>query len=183
MPDAGSLDSGKRAGNENAMRKIRIEKVTVNIGVGKTGEELDKASKILQSITSAKPVLTQCKVKQPTWGIREGLTIGTKVTLRGEGAERFLKDALAAKDNRISMKSFDKQGNFGFGVKEYIDLPRVKYDPKLGIRGFDVLVTLERPGFRVKRRKLGKTPVSKRHRIGPEDAADFMRQKFGVEVA
>lgn len=166
----------------NRMREIRVEKVTVNMGVGKTGEELEKASKILQKITGAKPVLTQCKVKQPTWGIREGLTIGTKTTLRGEPADKFLRDALAAKDNKVNLKSFDKFGNFGFGVKEYIDLPKVKYDPRLGIRGFDVLVTLQRPGFRVKRRKLGKTSISKRHAIAAQEAADFVKQKFGVEV-
>ena len=167
---------------DNKMKKIGIEKVTVNIGVGKTGEELDRASRILAQITGAKPILTKCKIKQPTWGIREGLTIGTKVTLRGENAERFLKDALVAKDNKVNRKSFDKQGNFGFGVKEYIDLPKVKYDPKLGIRGFDVLVTLDRPGYRVKRRKLAKAKIPVKHLIKSEDAMDFVREKFGVEI-
>nr|AJS12067.1 50S ribosomal protein L5P [uncultured archaeon] len=164
------------------MKMIRIEKVTVNIGVGKTGDELDRASQILAKITQAKPVLTKAKVKIPTWGIREGLAIGTKVTLRGTNAERFLKDAFVAKDNKIGKKSFDKLGNFGFGVKEYIDLPKVKYEPQLGIRGFDVLVTLERPGYRVKKRKLGKTKIRLRHLIKAEEAIEFVKQKFGVEV-
>ncbi len=167
---------------EQPMRKISVEKVTVNMGVGQTGAELEKATKILSIITGVKPVLTKCKVKQPTWGIREGLTIGAKVTLRGELAERFLKDAFSAKDNVISSKSFDKNGNFGFGVREYIDLPKAKYDPELGIKGFDVLVTLERPGFRVKRRKLRKTKVGKSHKISKEESIEFVKQKFGVEV-
>lgn len=164
------------------MRKIGIEKVTVNMGVGQTGQELENASKILSTITGAKPVHTKCKVKQPTWGIREGLTIGTKVTLRGENAEKFLKDALTAKDNTLNKKSFDKNGNFGFGIKEYIDMPKAKYDPKLGIRGFDVLVTLERPGFRVKKRKIKKTRIADSHKISQEESVDFMKEKFGVEV-
>lgn len=167
----------------NAMRKIRIEKVTVNMGVGKTGDELEKAMEIIRRITGAKPVATACKVKIPTWGIREGLTIGTKVTLRGEQAEKFLRDALAAKENRIARKSFDRMGNFGFGIKEYIDIPKIKYDPKLGIRGLDVLVTLERPGYRVKKRKLAKGRIHAGHVIGAEDAIGFMKEKFGVEVA
>src|SRR3989344_7084250 len=110
------------------MKEISIEKVTVNMGVGKTGVELENAMEILKAITGAKPIAIACKVKIPTWGIREGLTIGTKVTLRGEPAERFLRDAFVAKDNKIAKKSFDKLGNFGFGIKEYIDMPKAKYD-------------------------------------------------------
>ena len=166
---------------DNKMKEIRIEKVTLNIGVGKTGEELEKAVTILKMLTNKKPVLTAAKIKQPTWGIREGMTIGTKVTLRHEKAEAFLKDALQAKDNKVSRRSFDKFGNFGFGVKEYIDMPKAKYDPKLGIRGFDVLVTLERPGYRVKRKKLA-SKVGRAHRITPEDAMKFMEAKFGAKV-
>lgn len=176
------METQEQVQKQNQMKEIRIEKVTVNIGVGKTGEELDKASTILERITGTKPVLTECKVKQPTWGIREGMTIGTKVTLRHEKAEQFLKEALVARDNKVSMRSFDKSGNFGFGVKEYIDMPKAKYDPKLGIRGFDVLVTLERPGYRVKKRKIGKARVSKEHAVKPEEAIGFVKQKFGVEV-
>ncbi len=168
--------------DENRMKEIRVEKVTVNMGVGKTGVELDNAMEILKAVTGAKPIPIACKVKIPTWGIREGLTIGTKVTLRGEPAEKFLREAFVAKDNKIPKKSFDRLGNFGFGIKEYIDMPKVKYDPKLGIKGFDVLVTLERPGYRVKKRKLAKAKIDRKHLIGTEDAAGFVKRKFGVEV-
>lgn len=164
------------------MKEIGIEKVTVNMGVGQTGAELEKAITILKSITNASPVKTLCKVKQPTWGLRPGLPIGAKVTLRKQKAVAFLKDALSAKDNRIPAKSFDNYGNFAFGIKEYIDLPRIKYDPKMGIKGFDVLVALKRPGFRVKRRKIGKKHIPKRHCIKKEDSMDFLRQNFGVQV-
>ncbi|MCR4335884.1 MAG: 50S ribosomal protein L5 [archaeon] len=167
---------------DNKMKEIRVEKVTVNMGVGEKGEELKKATTILQIVTGAKPTLTKCKVKQPDWGLRPGLTIGTKVTLRGKKAETFLVSALMAKDKKIKKKSFDKQGNFGFGIREYIDLPKAKYDPKLGIKGFDVLVTLERPGYRIKRRKIGKAKVFHSHLIQQNDAIDFVKKKFGVEV-
>jgi len=166
----------------NPMKEIRIEKVTVNIGVGQTGEELNKAKTTLENVTNAKPTLTKAKIKQPEWGIREGLTIGTKVTLRGAKANAFLKNAFIAKDNKLKKKNFDKTGNFGFGIKEHIDLPNVKYDPKLGIRGMDVLVTLERPGYRIKRRKIAKRKIFHTHLIQPDDAVEFVKQKFGVEI-
>ena len=166
----------------NPMREIKIEKVTVNMGVGQTGDELKNACAILEKVTDSKPVKTVCKVKQPTWGIREGLTIGAKVTLRKGRAEQFMKNALAAKDDQLSRKNFDNHGNFGFGVKEYIDMPNVKYDPKLGIRGFDVLVTLKRPGYRIKRRKIGKKKVPRNHSVNQNQAIEFTKKKFGVEI-
>lgn len=166
-----------------SMREIRIEKVTVNMGVGQTGEELDKAVQILEKITGGtKPIRTLCKVRQPTWGIRKGLPIGAKVTLRKEKAVKFLTDALKAKDNTLKEKSFDTTGNFGFGIKEYIDLPSIKYDPKFGIKGFDVLVSLERPGYRVKRRKVAKQKLAQRHTVSKSEAVEFMKSKFGVAV-
>jgi len=167
---------------DNKMKKIKVEKVTINMGVGQKGEELKKATTILEKVTGAKPTLTKCKVKQPDWGLRPGLTIGTKVTLRGNKAEIFLAEAFLAKDKKIKKKSFDKQGNFGFGVKEYIDLPKAKYDPKLGIKGLDVLVTLERPGYRIKRRKIGKSKILHSHLIHQNEAIDFVKEKFGVEI-
>jgi large subunit ribosomal protein L5 len=166
----------------NTMRTIRIEKVTVNMGVGETGEALKKAGDILKKITAGSPVQTKCKVKIPAWGIREGLPIGVKVTLRKKSADTFLKLALQAKENTLTQRNFDKNGNFGFGIKEYIDLPGTKYDPKLGIRGFDVLTTLERPGYRVKRRRLRPAHVGAKHRITKEEAMRFMNEKYGTKI-
>src|SRR3989344_4303182 len=163
----------------NSMKDVQIEKVTVNMGVGQTGEELERAITIMEKITGAKPVKTICKVRQPTWGLRLGLTIGTKGTIRKKKAEEFLRNALQAKDNTLDEKSFDKTGNFGFGIREYIDMPKTKYDPKLGIRGFDVLVTLKRPGYRVKQRKLRKSKIPLKHKVSKQEAIEFMAQKFG----
>jgi len=164
------------------MKTIQIEKVTLNMGAGQTGNELKKTTTILELVSNAKPTHTLCKIKQPTWGLRPGLTIGAKVTLRGKKAEEFLKDAFIAKDKTLRKKSFDKRGNFGFGIKEYIDLPKAKYDPKLGIKGLDVLVTLERPGYRIKRRKIGKCKPAQTHLITKEEAEEFIKEKFGVEI-
>ncbi len=168
--------------NENGMRNILIEKVTVNMGIGNAPEEFKKAEQIMARITGSKAVHTLCRVKLPKWDIRPGLPIGLKVTLRGTGAIDFLKRALAAKENTLKKNNFDSQGCFGFGIKEYIDLPGTKYEPALGIRGFDVLVTLKRPGFRVKRRKIRNAKIGKKHLIKREDAIAFVQKTLGVEI-
>ena len=164
------------------MNSVMIEKVTVNMGVGKTGDDLKKAKQIMEKITGSKPVETKCKVKQPKWEIRPGLPIGVKVTLRNSNATEFLKVALAAKDNQLRRKNFDMQGNFGFGVKEHIDLPNIKYDPKLGIRGFDVLVSLKKAGYRLKRRKIAKRKIGKNQLVTKNEAMEFVKKEFGVEI-
>ena len=167
--------------NENRMKEIRVAKVTVNMGIGPEPEAMKTGQKIIEKITGSKAVQTKCRVRQPKWGIRPGLPIGLKVTLRGQKGQEFLKRALAAKGNALKGKSFDGHGNFGFGIHEYIDLPGVKYDPALGVRGFDVLVTLERPGYRVKRRKVRNSRVGKGHTIPKDEAISFVQKRFGVE--
>lgn len=164
------------------MKKISIGKVVVNMGAGERGEEVEKAKKILEQITDSKAVKTKAKVKQPKWDIRPGLTIGVKTTLRGKNAVKFLKKALEAKEETLSSKNFDERGNLGFGIREHIELPGTKYNPKLGIRGFDVLVSLKRPGYRVKKRKLYNKKLGKKHVISKNEAIEFMKEKFGIKV-
>ncbi len=166
--------------SENKMRDIKIAKVTVNMGVGPEPNEMKNAQKIIEKLTERKAIKTKCKVRQPKWGIRPGLPIGLKVTLRNSNAEEFLKRGIAAKGNELKSTCFDNQGNFGFGIQEYIDMPGIKYDPTLGVRGFDVLVTLERPGFRVKRRKIRNRKVGGSHTISKEEAMEFVQKKFEV---
>ncbi len=166
----------------NPMREIRIEKVTVNIGVGEAGDKLEHAYALLQRITGKKPVKTFSKKRIPNWNIRPGLPIGVKVTLRGKEAEEMLKRLLAAVENKVSLSNFDDQGNLNFGITEYIHIPGVKYDPNIGVYGMDVSVTLERPGYHVKKRKYLKRKIGKKHVITKEEAAKFFEEKFGVEV-
>lgn len=166
----------------NRMKEIRIEKITLNIGAGKNTELLEKGVKLLSTITGAKPVKTVTKKRIPTWGLRPGLPIGCKINLRGNEWEELLKKLFAAKDNKIQASQIDENGNIAFGIHEYIDVPGVKYDPEIGIIGFEVCVTLERPGFRVKKRRLKRNKVGAKHRITKQDAIEFLKNKFNITV-
>lgn len=162
------------------MREIAIAKVTLNIGAGKNEEHLKKGLKLLEKLAPSAPVKTITTKRIPGWGLRPGLAIGCKVTVRKD-AEMLLKRLLAAKKMVLSSRSFDRDGNFSFGIPEYIDIAGLEYDPELKILGLEAAITLERPGFRVKRRKIKARPIGKHHRLGKEDAIAFVR-KLGVEV-
>lgn len=164
------------------MRTIKIEKITLNIGTGEPGDKLEKARKLLNTISGMKAVPTVTNKRIPTWKIRPGLQIGCKVTVRGKKAKELFIRLLKALDNHLPEEKFDKQGNLSFGIKEYLDVPGLKYDAEVGVIGFDVAVTLERAGFRIKRRKLKRKRMSKRHLISKEDAIEFMKKEFGVKV-
>ncbi len=166
----------------NIMRQIRIEKVTLNIGTGKDMAKLEKGMQLLKYITERNPLKTFTKKRIPTWGLRPGLPIGCKITLRKIAAEEILKRLLDAKEFVLKPTQFDENGNIAFGIPEYIDIAEVKYKPELGIMGLEVCVTLERPGFRIKRRKIGKKKISKKHGIKAEEAMEFMKKKFNVKI-
>jgi large subunit ribosomal protein L5 len=164
------------------MRQPRVEKVTVNIGVGEAGDRLTKAQKVLEMVTGQKPKITIAKITNRDLGVREGMPIGCKVTLRGGRAEEFLKKALWIRENRVALYSFDPEGNLSFGISDYTDFEGMKYDPEIGIFGMDVNVCISRPGRRVARRKVLKRKLPHVHRMTRAEAANFMRQKYNLEV-
>ncbi|MBT3298591.1 50S ribosomal protein L5 [archaeon] len=165
----------------NLMKEIKISKITLNIGAGKNEVMLNKGLKLLSKLTPVKPVKTTSNKRIPAWGLRPGLQIGAKVTIRA-GATELLKKLLVAKENQLSKKSFDTNGNFSFGVAEYIDIEGLEYDPELKIMGLEVAVTLERPGFRIKKRRILTKKIGKDHLINKEEAMNFVTKKFGVTV-
>jgi len=167
---------------ENPMRTIKLAKVTVHIAVGKSGEMLEKARKVLEDITGQKTCTRQAKRTVKEFAIREGEPIACLTTLRGEKANDFLKRGLEAVSNTLKGSSFDENGNFAFGVKEHIEIPGTKYQPELGIFGMDIVGSLERPGYRVKRRRIRPSKIGKSHRVNREDAIKFVSDKFGVQV-
>ncbi|MBI2523397.1 50S ribosomal protein L5 [Candidatus Woesearchaeota archaeon] len=167
----------------NQMRGISVEKVTLNIGAGKDQAKLEKGIKLIGGITGLKPVKTFTKKRIQEWGLRPGLAIGCKLTLRNKKALELLKRLLEAKDWTLSTSNMDNEGNISFGIREYIDVPGVKYDPDIGIMGFQVCITLKRKGFRVKNRAIKRAIIPKKHRINKQDAIDFMKNKFNMKIA
>ena len=166
----------------NAMREVIVDKVTLNIGVGTAGQELENAKGLLERLSGAKAVPTHAKVRNPVFRIKKGDIIGTKATLRGPSAIEFVKKALKVKAFTLPSRSFDKEGNFSFGVPEYIEFPGAKYDAQIGMLGFDVCVTLRRRGFRVCKRRRAKARVSRSHRLKQEDGIEFAKGAFGIKV-
>jgi large subunit ribosomal protein L5 len=160
----------------------RIAKVTVNIGVGEGGEKLQKAEKVLAKLTGAKPVRTLGKETNRELGVRPGEPIGCKVTLRGEDAESFVKRALYTRKNKVYDYSFDNQGNLQFGVSDYTNFEGERYDPDIGVFGMDVCITLEKPGHRIKRRRILTRSVPTPHRVSRAEAKAFLSKKFQLEV-
>jgi large subunit ribosomal protein L5 len=165
------------------MLRPKIGKVTVNIAVGKSGEPLEKATKVLNQLTGRKPVKRNAKKSVRDFGIRKGEPIACAVTLRKATAVEFLQRALQAVDNKISRRSFDKNGNFSFGIKEHIEIPGTKYAPELGIMGMDVSVSLIRAGYRVKERRRAKSAVGSHHLLTPDEAIVFVKDALGVEIS
>lgn len=166
----------------NAMRDVHVEKVVVNIGVGEAGERLVKAEKVLEMVTGQKSVETISKTVNRDLGIRKGMPLGCKVTLRGEVAEDFLRQALSIREMRVPEYSFDQEGNMSFGISDYTDFEGMKYDPEIGIFGMDISVVLRRPGNRITQRALLKRRVPKKHRVARDEAIQYMKDKFEVEV-
>ena len=142
----------------NPIDQVKLSKLVINIGVGKSGEPLEQAKKIILEICDQTPVTTYAKKSYRELGVQKNSPIGVKTTLRKDIAEETLKKLLVARSNKVSKRSFDLTGNFSFGVKEHIEIPGTKYDPQLGIWGMDVCVSLEKIGYGVKRR-----PVSYTH--------------------
>lgn len=168
--------------DSNPMLRPRIAKVTVNISVGASTERLPKAMKVLEEITGQKPVPRKAKKTVKDFNVKKGENIAAIVTLRGEKAIEFLKKVFETVGYRIKESSFDNYGNVGLGIREHIHLPGVKYDPEIGIFGMDIAITIERPGYRVMRRRRCRSRVPRRHRVNKLEAMLLLKQLFGVEI-
>ncbi len=164
------------------MQKIYIEKVAVNIGVGTSGEKLEKAYALLKELTGAEPSQRKARRTIKDFGIKRGEPIGVSVTLRRDLAVAFLQKALQAVGGRLKKTSFDERGNVCFGIKEHITIPGVKYDPAVGIWGMDVCVRLAKPGLRVQLRRRRRSKVGRRQWVTREEAIEFFQKVLGVQI-
>lgn len=164
------------------MRRVFIGKVVAHIAVGESGERLAKAASVLETLTGQKPTFRRARRTIKEFGIKRGESIACMVTLRGQKAYEFLKRALAAVNYTIKKSSIDERGNFSFGIREHIHIPGAKYDPAVGIFGMDVIVALERPGYRVTRRRRRKAKIGGSHYVTREEAVQFITKVLSARV-
>lgn len=164
------------------MRKLKINKVVVHMGIGASGERLEKGVQVLESLTGQKPVRLLARKTIRDFGIRKREPITAKVTLRGEKAEEFLRRAFSVTENKLKYSSFDEYGNIAFGIKEHIELPNTQYEPSLGIFGLDVCVNVEHPGYRITKRRYFKRKVPKKHRVSKLETFIFLNTQFNIDI-
>ena len=175
-------DDIRKKWEESPMLKPKIDKVVVNLAVGKSGEPLEKAVRVLKDLTGQAPGKRKAKQSIRDFGTRKGEPIACIVTLRKQNAVDFLNKVLPVVDKKIASRSFDRNGSFSFGIKEHIDIQGVKYDPDVGIFGMDVCVAMIRSGYRVKNRKRARAKIGSKHVLTPEESMVFAKDKLGVEV-
>ena len=139
----------KKFGYKNVMQLPKIEKVIINMGVGEAvgnPKALDAAMNDLTIIAGQKPILTRAKKSLAAWKLREGMPIGTKVTLRGtrmyQFLDKFINVALPrVRDFRgVSSTAFDGRGNYAVGLKEQLIFPEIEYDKIDKLRGMNIVI-------------------------------------------
>ncbi len=144
----------KRFGYSTVMQVPRIQKITLNMGVGKAVADkkvMEYAMRDLAAISGQKPIITRARKSVAAFKIREGWPIGCKVTLRRERMYEFLDRLINIAIPRIrdfrglSTKAFDGRGNYSLGVKEQIIFPEIDYDKIDTLRGLDITITTSAP--------------------------------------
>jgi len=160
------------------MREVKLEKVSLNIGG--TGDKLERGFKLLEILTGRKPVKVKAHKRIPTWGVRPGLEVGTKVTLRDEDAEKILVRLLPAINNSLKEKQI--RPNFlSFGIHEYIEIPGLEYIREVGIMGLEATAVFARAGKRIEAKKI-KAGKTKRSEVSAEEISNFMQEKFKTKI-
>jgi large subunit ribosomal protein L5 len=140
----------EKFGYKNVMEVPKIEKITLNMGVGEASQDKKKvqtAAAEMEAIAGQKPVVTKARKSIAHFKLREGMPIGCKVTLRRERMYEFLDRLVTIAMPRIrdfrglNPKSFDGRGNYAMGLKEQIIFPEISYDKIEKVRGMDIIVT------------------------------------------
>jgi large subunit ribosomal protein L5 len=165
-----------------AMRKIRVGKVVLNIGLGKSGEAIERGKKVLEQVSGQAPTQTKAKRSVRDFGTHKGEPIGVVVTVRGQETTALIQKLLMAREKKLNESCFDPRGSVSFGIKEHIEIPGIRYDPAIGILGMNVSVLLERPGFGVSRRGRKTSRVGKAHLISKEESMQYFKDNFGAII-
>jgi large subunit ribosomal protein L11e len=179
--DGGKKKKGKKDKEGNPMRKVRIEKLVINICVGESGDKLIRAGKVLHQLTNQNGVHGKARLTVRTFSIRRNEEISVYTTVRGPKARQILDLALKVKEYELNAKNFSDTGCFGFGIDEHIDLG-IKYDPTVGIYGMDLYVQLTRPGYRISKRRAQSGRIGRPHRVTKQDAIDWFQTEFDGTV-
>ena len=143
-------DLQTKFGYKSVMQVPRIEKITLNMGVGEAladKKALENAAADMAAISGQKPLITKARKSVAGFKIREGYPIGCKVTLRGERMWEFFERLVSISLPRVrdfrglNPKSFDGRGNYSMGVREQIIFPEIEYDKVDAVRGLDITIT------------------------------------------
>merc|ERR1711957_835952 len=156
------MDVRKKEKADNKMREIKIEKLILNLCTGESGDTLTKAAKVLEDLTSQKPVESKARYTIRSFSIKRNEKIAVHVTVRGKQAETLLQNALKVKEHELKKGNFSEDGNFGFGM--------------------DFYVILGRAGKRVARRKHAKGKFGKHQRITADDAKQWFTEKMAGTI-
>ncbi|MEK6855212.1 MAG: 50S ribosomal protein L5 [Nanoarchaeota archaeon] len=163
---------------KNPMREIKLEKIVLSCGA--TGADLEKSKKLLEFLTGRKAHKIISLKRIPDFGVRPGLEVGVRVTIRKE-AINLLRKLLGAIGNSLDEDQITKN-SFSFGIKEYIEIPGIDYQREIGIRGLNVTASFIRAGVRVRRKKIKFGKLPKKQHVSKEEIIGYMEEKFNTNI-
>ena len=160
------------------MQQIKIDSIILHCSTADEAQ-LDRDIKLLKLITKATPIKTLAKKRIPAWKVRPGMPLGCKVTIRKNTFE--LLKMLFTGVPEIHERQFNP-GFLNFGIPEYIEIPSIPYDRDIGIIGFEVVVRLKRPGFRINKKKIKKGRIGSKQKITKTETMEFFKKNFDINV-
>ncbi|BCS90633.1 MAG: 50S ribosomal protein L5 [Candidatus Micrarchaeota archaeon] len=160
---------------------IIIEKLVINIGTGNEEKNNEKAVRLLEKLTQQKPAIGLSRKRIQNFGISKKQKISAYVTIRGKRINDLIKRLLAVVDNKLDPRKISNN-TISFGIREYIDIPGMKYDPSIGMYGMNVNIVFSRKGVRVERRRINRRKLPKSYKIIPkEEIMQYMSENFNTK--